>query len=93
MLRKAIYLIGAVVAVLLAGPMLPLELAVWFSGELLLYLEVVSGVWLASQFPNWRYPMRRTIVRLKGRLHRLRTDVSRKWPSVETWVHGAVGFQ
>ena len=35
-------------AIVLAGPMLPIELAVWFSGELLLYLEAVVAISVAS---------------------------------------------
>jgi hypothetical protein len=47
--RRFLYALAAIVALILSGPLLPLELSIWFAGELLLYLEVLSGVWLTSR--------------------------------------------
>jgi hypothetical protein len=84
--RKMLYGLAAAAALLASGPMLPLELAVWFSGELLLYLEVVSGVWLTSRMASWK--SLNLIVRAKAaRLWQyIKADWTRSHPSLATWI-------
>jgi hypothetical protein len=87
--RRSVYVLGAVMAVALAGPMLPLEIAIWFSGELLLYLEVVSGILFASRAAAWRF-----------RFGRLASSAARMWEHVAyptspvtRWCHAALSIQ
>jgi hypothetical protein len=86
-LRRWIYGAAAVVAVLISGPAIPLELAMWLSGELLLYLEVIAGVWLASRGASW------TSLRawLHSRPAQVRQLTRTKWrrvrPSLLSWLH------
>jgi hypothetical protein len=84
--RRSLYVIAAVLAVLASGPMLPVELAVWFSGELVLYLEVVSGVWLSSRVTSWRSLMSHPRARAAQVMRYLKADWARSHPSVASWV-------
>jgi hypothetical protein len=81
-----IYGLAAFAAILVSGPMLPLELAVWFSGELLLYLEVVSGVWLTSRVTSWT-ALRAAVAPKAARVrHYISTGWARDHPSFASWV-------
>jgi hypothetical protein len=80
-------------AVVLAGPMLPLELAVWFSGELLLYLEAVAGILFISRVAQIR-------VRLAGMKAYLAASGGGIWncvtyptSPVTSWCHSALSIQ
>jgi len=101
-IRRWLYVAAAVAALLASGPMLPVELAIWFSGELLLYLEVVSGVWLASRAGGWnawrawlsgkvqRVRHRIAVEWLSGKVQRVRHRIAVEWPrahpSAASWL-------
>lgn len=55
-------------------------------GELLLYLEIVSGVWLASRATSWQ--SLRTWVRLRAAQsrHYLSTEWPRSHPTLASWL-------
>jgi hypothetical protein len=87
--RRSVYVLGALMAVALAGPMLPLEIAIWFSGELLLYLEVVAGVLFASRAAALRF-----------RFARIASSAASMWKRaaypaspVTSWGHAALSIQ
>ena len=84
--RKLLYAVAAVAAVLASGPMLPLEAAVWLSGDLLLYLEVVFGVWLSSRITGWQ--SLKMILRAKAARAReyINADWAQSHPSFASWV-------
>ena len=85
--RACLYAAAATAALLVSGPMLPIELAIWFSGELLLYLEVVSGVWLASRTTGWT-ALRRWLGAKAGRLrHRILVEWPTSRPASTSWLH------
>lgn len=92
-LRRLLFGIAALAAVLISGPMLPIELVPWFSAELLLYLEVVSAVWLTSRISSaravWAHATRQ-LARI--RLY-LADDLPRRHPSLMSWMQGALLFQ
>ncbi len=77
-LKTLAYAAAAVAALLASGPMLPIEIAIWFSGELLLYLEVVSGVWLTSRATSWQS--------LRNWRHYIGTEWPRSHPLLTSWL-------
>jgi hypothetical protein len=85
--RKGLYAVAALAALLASGPLLPLEMALFFSGELLLYLEIVSGVWLASRASGCKA----ALIWLKERPAQLRRNVRVEWPrrhpTLTSWLH------
>jgi hypothetical protein len=85
--RKVLFAAAALVALMVSGPMLPVELAVWFSGELLLYLEVISAVWLSSQATSWKSSI--DVFRSKGAgaLRYIEGGWMRSHPSAARWVN------
>lgn len=90
--RKWVYALAALAAVLLSGPMLPLEIAVWLSGELLLYLELASGLWLTLRAANLK--MLAGWLRSNG--DRLRDGLAawaRANPSPVSWLHATLSVQ
>ena len=91
--RTLIYAIAGFLALLASGPMLPLELAVWFSGELLLYLEIVFGVWLTA----WAGGASAALHRVREQLARARRYVAFEWmrshPGLASWLQWTFAYQ
>ncbi len=84
-LKTLAYAAAAVAALLASGPMLPIEIAIWFSGELLLYLEVVSGVWLTSRatiWPSLRNWLRDTVAQSRHYIG----EWPRSHPALASWL-------
>jgi hypothetical protein len=92
-LRRTLYALAAAAALLVSGPMLPLELAVWFSGELLLYLEIVSGAWLASRATSWKALLLWIDVRVKRTGSFFRAEWLRSHPTTLSWIQSGLAFQ
>jgi hypothetical protein len=91
--RRSLYALAAFAALLASGPMLPLEMAVWFSGELLLYLEIVSGAWLASRAASWKaLPLW-----MNSQVRRVRSSFDGDWlrshPTMMSWIQSTFAFQ
>jgi hypothetical protein len=92
-LRRSLYVLAAGAALLVSGPMLPLEMAVWFSGELLLYLEIVSGAWLASRAASWKALPLWMNLRVKRIGSFCRAVWLRSNPTTLSWLQSTLAFQ
>jgi hypothetical protein len=91
--RRSLYALAALIAVVLAGPMLPLELAVWFSGELLLYLEVVAGILLTSRAAQLRTRLKAISRHAAYTGARIWYHVAYSTSPVTKWCHAALSIQ
>lgn len=92
-LRRTLYGLAAIAALAASGPLLPLELAVWFSGELLLYLEIVCGAWLMSRAGGIRAILPWVKSRWAAGPIRFTRQWTRSHPSAMSWIQGAAAFQ
>jgi hypothetical protein len=80
-------------AIVLAGPMLPIELAVWFSGELLLYLEAVAGILVASGASQFRLRLQAIRERVATFGHGIWNHIAYPISPVTRWCHVALSIQ
>ena len=93
MLRRSIYVLAGLIAIVLAGPMLPIEMAVWFSGELLLYVEAVAGILVASGATRLKLRSKAIRARVAAFCSGMWDRIAYPTSPVASWCHVALSIQ